>query len=127
MIRAVKRRTVVMERDVLRHFEVVGFLVLIESTGTGISFFGIELRRRVVPRRTRISFVGARRRRMKGVVATRRWPLEGRGVDGMAAEGGRTSTGTAAIEDLNERVGRNVVSGIVLGYIRWIDGAARVR
>jgi hypothetical protein len=29
MIRAVKRRTVVMERDVLRHFKVVGFLVLI--------------------------------------------------------------------------------------------------
>jgi hypothetical protein len=126
MIRAVKRRTVVMERDVLRHFEVVGFLVLIESTGTGISFFGIELRRRVVVRRTRISFVGARRR-MKGVVATRRWPLEGRGVDGMAAEGGRTSTGTAAIEDLTERVSRNVVLGLVLGYIRWIDGAVRVR
>ena len=64
---------------------------------------------------------------MKGVVATRRWPLEGRGVDGMAAEGRKTSTGTAAIEDFTERVSRDVVLGIVLGYIRWIDGAARVR
>jgi hypothetical protein len=112
---------------VFRHFEVVGFLVLVESTGAGISFFGIELRRRVMARRTRISFVGARRRRTIGVVATRRWLLEGRGVDGMAAEGRKTSTGTAAIEDFTERVSRDVVLGIVLGYIRWIDGAARVR
>ena len=60
------------------------------------------------------------------VWATRSWVLERRGVDGMAAKGRRTSTRTALIEISTEQVTRDVVLSIVLGCIRWIDGAARV-